>query len=76
MVDFRQERGLLDVPLLEELGVSHTSHCLVAEFYLVQGWNIPKLRSFLPQYLVDLVVELEFDISQPDLIIWYASSNG
>ena len=50
-IDFWYDRWLGGVPLASELSVVNLPHMLVAEFYSDTGWNVSKLKQWVPDHL-------------------------
>ncbi|XP_027122245.1 uncharacterized protein [Coffea arabica] len=55
---------------------SDRPHFLVAEFLDREGWNRGRLLHWLPATLVDLIVEIPFDLEGQDYILWAKSATG
>ncbi|XP_071914026.1 uncharacterized protein [Coffea arabica] len=55
---------------------SDRPHFLVAEFLGRDGWNRDRLLHWLPANLVDLIVEIPFDLDGQDQILWAKSVTG
>lgn len=51
-------------------------HFLVAEFLGREGWNRDRLLQWLPCHLVDVIVEVPFDLDGQDRIMWTGSATG
>ncbi|XP_027158364.1 uncharacterized protein LOC113759985 [Coffea eugenioides] len=77
MVDFWLdtwcELGPLTALVPEE---SDRPHFLVAEFLDRDGWNRGRLLHWLPANLVDLIVDIPFDLEGQDHILWATSASG
>lgn len=52
LVDFWYDRWCADWPLAQLLGLSDPPHFLVKEFYSGHGWNLARLREWIPDNLV------------------------
>nr|XP_027090349.1 uncharacterized protein LOC113711381 [Coffea arabica] len=51
-------------------------HFLVAEFMGREGWNKERLLQWLPLHLVEMVMEIPFDLEGQDQIMWSPSSSA
>lgn len=76
LVDFWYDRWCSDIPLAFQLGIVDPPHFLVAEFFSSDGWNVQRLRQWLPPDLVLQVTQVVFDPDQKDCLVWLPSSTG
>nr|XP_027088746.1 uncharacterized protein LOC113710101 [Coffea arabica] len=51
-------------------------HFLVAEFLGREEWNKERLRQWLPEHLMETVVDIPFDLEGQDQIVWSPSSSA
>ena len=68
-VDFWYNKWLLEVPLVEKVGVVTPPHMLVAEFFGERGWNTGLLQAWLPMGLVRQVQEVSLHPDQEDEMV-------
>ncbi|XP_071928034.1 uncharacterized protein [Coffea arabica] len=75
-VDFWYDAWCGDLPLALELGMSDPPHFLVGEFFTSQGWNVPRLREWVPEAVVQRIATIFFSPEQDDVMVWVPSPNG
>nr|XP_027088615.1 uncharacterized protein LOC113709967 [Coffea arabica] len=77
MVDFWLDTWCEQGPL-HSLVAADTArpHFLVAEFLDREGWNKERLLQWLPEHLVEKVVDVPFDLEGQDQILWSPSSSS
>ncbi|XP_027184008.1 uncharacterized protein LOC113782315 [Coffea eugenioides] len=65
-------------PSMVELGHSSADspYFLVAKFFIGDNWNEAKLRLWLPEPIVLQVLQVQFDPSKKDSMVWSPSANG
>ena len=76
LVDFLYDIWCGDLSLAQELGVSNPPHSLVVEFFTSQGWNVPLLREWVPEFVVQRIISIHFSPDQDDAMVWVPSPNG
>ena len=52
------------------------SHFLVAEFYGQDGWNVDRLKQWIPNEVAEQILLILFDSQRKDEIICSSSSTG
>lgn len=57
IIDFWNDRWLLDIPLSQFAKIENPPHFFVAEFVSIRGWNEPRLRDWLPSNLVQMILD-------------------
>nr|XP_027103148.1 uncharacterized protein LOC113724443 [Coffea arabica] len=67
-VDFWYDAWCGDLPLALELGVSDPPHFLVGEFFTSQGWNVLRLREWVPEAVVQRIATIFFSPEQDDVM--------
>nr|XP_027088493.1 uncharacterized protein LOC113709836 [Coffea arabica] len=58
------------------VGVTNPPHALVAEFYTAHGWNVPRLKEWVPNFVVQRITSIPFFLEQDDAMVWVPSHNG
>ena len=56
--------------------MSDPPHFLVGEFFTSQGWNVPRLREWVPEAVVQRIATIFFSPEQDDVMVWVPSPNG
>ncbi|XP_027182051.1 uncharacterized protein LOC113780452 [Coffea eugenioides] len=56
LVDFWYDTWCGDLPLALVVGVTNPPHALVAEFYIAHGWNVPRLKEWVPDFVVQRIL--------------------
>ena len=75
-VDFWFDRWLLDEPLAQVLGLQDPLQFFVADFYSDDGWDVPRLRQYLPGDLISRIVDIQLFPNEADRMVWSPSSSG
>ena len=73
LVDFWYDRWLQDDPLCYLYCRQDSPNFLVAEFFTGDKWNEAKLRLWLPEPIVSQVLQVHFDSSKKDSVVWSPS---
>ena len=76
LVDFWVDRWLQDDPFCQLYCRQDSPQFLVAEFFIGDKWNEAKLRLWLLQPIVLQVLQVQFDPSKKDSMVWSPSANG
>nr|XP_027107336.1 uncharacterized protein LOC113727394 [Coffea arabica] len=76
MLDFWLDIWCGDQPLASRLGLLDPPYLLVGEFYSLDGWNVPRLREWVPQSLLTEILEIPFDPFRKDRRVWGLSSSS
>ena len=76
MVDFWHNIWCGQVSLATELGVYNPPHFLVGEFYTSQGWNVSRLKQWVPSLIVQRITQVQFYPDQDDFMVWLPSHIG
>ncbi|CDP18963.1 unnamed protein product [Coffea canephora] len=76
LIDFWQDRWCTALPLAQLLGLSNTPDVLVGELYLQSGWDVARLKSWLPEHYVARILELQIFPDLKDHMVWEGSPSG
>ncbi|XP_071902386.1 uncharacterized protein [Coffea arabica] len=76
LIDFWQDRWYTALPLAQLLGLSNTPDVLVGELYLQSGWDVARLKSWLPEHYVARILELQIFPDLKDHMVWEGSPSG
>ncbi|XP_027103135.1 uncharacterized protein [Coffea arabica] len=68
MVDFWYDIWCGDRPLEQVMGVSNPPHSLVAEFFTPHGWNVPRLKEWVLDFLVQQITSIHFSLDRDDVM--------
>lgn len=76
LLDFWTDKWAMDEPLAPFAIVENPPFFFFAEFFQGNGWNVGRLRQWLPSNIVALITEIYVQPHLNDAMIWSASSHG
>ncbi|XP_027171434.1 uncharacterized protein LOC113771000 [Coffea eugenioides] len=76
LVDFWHDRWCTEEPLASLLDVTNKPCVLVGELYLHRGWDVARLRQWLPEAYVSLVLQQQIFPDLQDQMVWEGSVSG
>nr|XP_027118574.1 uncharacterized protein LOC113735787 [Coffea arabica] len=76
LIDFWWDRWCTELPLAQILDMPHAPMVLVGELYLQNGWDVARLRSWLPDCYVSKILPLQIFPALKDQMVWKGSSSG
>ena len=65
---------MFDSPLADIISIEDPPHVLLAEFYGEAGWNVERLKHWLPMDLVHKIYEIQLYPDQDDCMVWLEST--
>lgn len=65
-----------DGPLQAKMNRSNMTFKPIRAFWHGDGWNVDKLKWYLPDFLMQKVMTVPFAVAQEDSARWVGSSNG
>ena len=75
-MDFWQDRWCTELPQANLLDASNMPVVLVGELYLCGGWDVARLRQWLPEAYVSLVRQQQIFPHLKDQMVWEGSASG
>ncbi|XP_071909704.1 uncharacterized protein [Coffea arabica] len=76
LVDFWKDRWVFHEPLQQVVVSLERPHFLVSEFITLEGWDERRLARWVPEFVVRAIIDIPFDLSQKDRMVWLPSPSG
>ncbi|XP_071939796.1 uncharacterized protein [Coffea arabica] len=76
LVDFWKDRWVFHEPLQHVVVSSERPHFLVSEFITLERWDERRLARWVPEFVVRAIIDIPFDLSQKDRMVWLPSPSG